>query len=143
MHDALSAEHRTRYAMQSAQWAHDNAAPDAPSTFSALLPDAWAGLAVDHDDEAANPRDDIEVMSRTPRAVSDWESDVAASTYAPDRVMTHADIDALLDSDSGATYEGLMTALIGGTQDQGLRAMWLMRKSFVAWAEDRIQPENV
>lgn len=124
MHDALAAEHRTRYAMQSAQWARDNAEP----------PEA---------DPDADPRDLIDDLSRNPAKVNDWLSDVADAKYAPDREMSFAEIDAVLAFEAGAKVEALMTALIGGTEAQAVKAMWLLRKSFEAWAEDRIQPEGV
>jgi len=116
MHDALAAEHRARFAMQSGQFAYDNATPPDPE-----------------DDDTP---DLAEAMSRNPAKVSDWMGDVACAVTPPDRVLN---FDALLVMDAGVTFEGLMTAVVGGTNEQKLKAAHLLAESFQEWARDRVE----
>lgn len=88
--------------------------------------------AADEDDEAP---DVAEEMSRNPAKVSDWMSDVACAITPPDAPVPFAD---LLNWTGAQTFEGLMTALIGGTEQQAVKAVYELRASFNRWAEERV-----
>ena len=118
MHDALAAEHRARYAMQSAQWAHDNAAPP------------------DEGDGEDPVQDQIDLMTVNPAKIEAWLSDAASPNPMPDRPIS---MQALLVWEHAATFEGLMTAIIGGDEAQALKAVYLLRERFEDWARDRVE----
>lgn len=97
------------------------------------------GHPTDHPLDPRNDDDDIapaiaEEMSRTPQRVADWISDVAGPAALPDWPVP---FDALLHWNGAQTFEGLMTTLIGGTEDQAIQAMRLLREQFGAWAVER------
>jgi hypothetical protein len=112
-HEALAAEHRARYAMQSGQWAHDSATPPEP--------------------EDSDSPDLAEEMSRNPARVSDWMSEVACAVTPVDQLVSFADLLA-----EPLTFERLMTAIVGGTSEQKGRAAHLLAVRFGEWARDRV-----
>jgi len=114
-HAAIHAEHQARVAMSWGQRAFDNAPPAEPES-----------------EAEAEAEDMAEAMSRNPSIVADWMSDFAGTASPADRVVPFAELLA-----GPQTFEGLMTALIGGTAEQGIAAMYRLREQFAGWALER------